>query len=453
MKNKRIENIINELVDQYTFADISERPWIIGFSGGKDSTVLLTLVWRALEKVRKEIPFPFQLRRPVHVVCNDTMVENPIITEYIDDVLTKVEQAAREQHLPIFVQKTIPKIEETYWVNVLGKGYPVPNNSFRWCTDKLKIRPTSSFITEQVNEKGEAIILIGARSAESATRARSIKKHEIKGKRLTKHPNHHNTLVYSPIKELMLEEIWYIINTFPSPWGYDNSKLFQIYVNASADDYECPTVVTDKSHSSCGQSRFGCWTCTVVKEDKSMSALIKNGEDWMKPLLDYRNKLEFERNISENRLSTRRNGQFAVTEDGHKQGSYTSPYRAKKLGELLELQKKIQETKPFVELITNQELIAIQVYWYRDGIFDFKVGEIFAKIYGRDIETENANINNSIEKRLLRNVCINNEKDYELINNLLMLQHSKTLLLSNYGLQNDLENRIESFVKEVTHED
>jgi len=453
VKNKRIENIINELVDQYTYADQSERPWIIGFSGGKDSTVLLTLVWLALKKIRQELPYPFQLRRPVYVVCNDTMVENPIITEYVDDVLIKIEQAARNQDLPILVQKTIPRIESTFWVNVLGKGYPVPNNAFRWCTDKLKIRPTSSFITEQVNKDGEAIILIGTRSEESATRSRSIKRHEIKGKRLTKHPNHHNTMVYSPIKELMLEEIWYIINTFPSPWGYDNSKLFQIYANASADDYECPTVVTDKSHSSCGQSRFGCWTCTVVKEDKSMSALIKSGEKWMQPLLEFRNKLEAERNISENRLTTRRNGQHAVTEDGHNQGNYTPEYRAKKLRELLELQKKIQETKPFVELITNQELIAIQVYWYRDGIFDFKVGEIFARIYDRDIETENANIKNSIEKRLLKTVCKENEKDYELINNLLILQHSKTLLLTNYGLQNDIENRIESFVKEVSHED
>jgi DNA sulfur modification protein DndC len=376
------------------------------------------------------------------------MVENPIISEYVEDVLSKIEKAARSQDLPIFVNKTIPKIESTFWVNVLGKGYPVPNNSFRWCTDKLKIRPTSAFIAEQVDEKGEAIILIGTRSAESITRARSIKKHEIIGKRLTKHPNQHNTFVYSPIKELMLEEIWYIINALPSPWGYDNSKLFQIYANASADDYECPTVVTDKSHTSCGQSRFGCWTCTVVKEDKSMSALIKNGENWMNPLLDYRNRLEAERNISENRLATRRNGQEAVTEDGHNQGNYSPEYRARKLRELLELQKEIQKTKPLTELITNQELIAIQVYWYRDGIFDFKVGEIFSKIYGRDIETENANIQNSIEKKLLKSVCSSNENDFELINNLLTLQHSKTLLLTNYGLQNDIEKRIEEFVKE-----
>lgn len=75
----------------------------------------------------------------------------------------------------------------------------------------------------------------------------------------------------------MLEEIWYIINAIPSPWGYDNSVLFNIYLDASADDYECPTVVTDKSHGSCGQSRFGCWVCTVVKDDKSMRSLIKRG--------------------------------------------------------------------------------------------------------------------------------------------------------------------------------
>jgi len=142
--SKRINKIIDEIIDQYAYADTSDRPWIIGFSGGKDSTVLLTLVWMALEKI-KELPMPFQLRRPIHVVCNDTLVENPIISSYVDEVLSKIGEAARDQNLPVFVKKTSPKLEETFWINVLGKGYPVPNNSFRWCTDKLKIRPTSHF--------------------------------------------------------------------------------------------------------------------------------------------------------------------------------------------------------------------------------------------------------------------------------------------------------------------
>lgn len=139
----------------------------------------------------------------------------------------------------------------------------------------MKIKPTSKFITDQVAADGEAIVLVGTRLSESQQRERSIKRHEIKGHRLSKHPLNPNTFTYAPIKELMLEEVWWIINTIPSPWGFDNQILFQIYLDASADDYECPTVVTDDSHRSCGQSRFGCWICTVVKEDKSMTSLIK----------------------------------------------------------------------------------------------------------------------------------------------------------------------------------
>ena len=316
IKDKKVEGIIAEIIDQYAYADSSDRPWIIGFSGGKDSTVLLMLVWIALQRFREGHPYPFQLKRKVFVVCNDTMVENPIIANYVDDVLSKITEAARDQDLPIFVQKTTPKLEETFWTNVIGKGYPVPNNAFRWCTDKLKIRPTSNFLVEQIDEKGEAIVLLGTRYEESATRERSIRKHEVTGSRLSKHQTTVNTYVYAPIKELNIDHIWGIINTVPSPWGFDNSILFKIYADASADDYECPTVVVNKEHNSCGQSRFGCWTCTVVKNDKSMSSLVNNGQNWMEPLLSFRNRLVEGRNLSENRSETRRNGQEAVRDDG-----------------------------------------------------------------------------------------------------------------------------------------
>jgi DNA sulfur modification protein DndC len=262
--SQRINYILSEIKDQYLIDD-NLRPWIVGFSGGKDSTALLQLVWLAVKQIPNE-----QRQREIYVICNDTLVENPTIQNYVDEVLKKIAIAAVQQELPIKVQKTIPRLEDTFWVNVIGRGYPVPNNTFRWCTERMKIKPTSRFITEQVAENGEAIVLVGTRRSESVTRANSIKKHEIRGSRLTKHPLNPNTYTYSPIKELMLEEVWYIINKMTSPWDADNSRLFDIYANASADDYECPTMVTDDKHSSCGQSRFGCWTCTVVKEDKSI---------------------------------------------------------------------------------------------------------------------------------------------------------------------------------------
>jgi DNA sulfur modification protein DndC len=447
IKSKQVEGIINEIIDEYCYSEDKDRPWIIGFSGGKDSTVLLTLVWIALRRIREDMPNPFQLKRPVYVVCNDTMVENPVIETYVDDVLVKIEAEAREQNLPLFVKKTTPKLEESFWVSVIGKGYPVPNNAFRWCTTKLKIKPTSAFLHEQIDEKGEAIVLLGTRYEESAARERSMKKHEVKGKRLSKHPTSPNTFVYPPIRDLMLEQIWYIITAVPSPWGYDNDILFQIYSDASADDYECPTVVTNRKHTTCGQSRFGCWTCTVVKKDKSMSALVDKGQDWLSPLLKFRDQLAEERNVSENRSTTRRNGVEAIDEDGVNQGNYTPAYLAKILRELLEIQKELQKTKPHINLINNQELIAIQVVWNRDGTFDHNVSDIYKKVYDRDISTNNMKSLGNTERRILNEICEETPEYYGLIDNLISLQESKTLLLSKYGLHNDVEKRIESFVK------
>jgi len=441
--SKRIDTIINELIDQYLEEDRYNRPWIIGFSGGKDSTALLTLVWLALQKLKGDNS-NFTFKRPVYVICNDTMVENPVIEEYVEVVLNTIHNAAKEQNLPITVKKTTPKLEDTFWCCVIGKGYPVPNNSFRFCTEKMKIKPTSQFITSQVDVNGEAIILLGTRMAESQQRARSMQKHEIKGHLLSKHPLNPNTYTYAPIRDLMLEEVWYIINAFPSPWGFDNKILYGIYLDASADDYECPTVVTDESHKSCGQSRFGCWICTVVKEDKSMSALIKNGVEWMKPLLEYRNKLVENRNISEFRSSTRRNGQDAVDATGHNMGNYTFEYRVQMLKELLDVQKQIQKIKPHIDLINSQELIAIQVMWYRDGEFDITVNQIYNEVYGRVVSTENFGLQ---ERLLLEKICNGNPNDYHLIQELLALQKSKGLLMKNYGLQNDLESHLDLFLK------
>ena len=441
IKSKRVRAIIEELKDQYMEADKNCRPWIIGFSGGKDSTVLLMLIWIAMQELREEGQ---PLHRRVYVVCNDTMVENPVIEEYVSIVLLKIADAAREQLLPVQVVTTTPQLEDTFWSCVIGKGYPVPNNSFRFCTEKMKIKPTSKFITDQVVADGEAIVLVGTRLTESQQRERSIRRHEIKGHRLSKHPLNPNTFTYAPIKELMLEEVWWIINSIPSPWGFDNKILFNIYLDASADDYECPTVVTDDNHRSCGQSRFGCWICTVVKEDKSMNSLIKNGVDWMKPLLDFRDRLVENRNVSELRCDTRRNGQRAVDETGHNLGNYTIEYRIQMLRELLQTQKTVQEGHSSVNLITSQELIAIQVIWFRDGNFSTTVNDIYNEVYGYNIP----NLEIGLQERLILEKSCTAPPHFQLIQELLALQKSKVLLMRKFGLQNDIEERLDSFIKE-----
>lgn len=74
-----IQHLENEIIDQYLYDENPTRPWIIGFSGGKDSTMLLQVVWNALKKIE-----PALLTRQIYVVCNDTLVENPRIVKFIN---------------------------------------------------------------------------------------------------------------------------------------------------------------------------------------------------------------------------------------------------------------------------------------------------------------------------------------------------------------------------------
>ncbi len=429
--------IEQEIIDQYLYDD-NPRPWIIGFSGGKDSTMLLQLVWYALKKIPSEL-----LTREVYIICNDTMVENPHIVDFINRTLANINVAAAEQALPFIVRQTMPRLEETFWVNLLGRGYPAPNNSFRWCTERLKINPTTQFIKSKIDERGEVVILLGTRSAESSNRARSIKKHAVRGQRLRKHilPN---AYVYAPIKDIETNEVWQYLQQVPPPWGGTNKELVTLYRNANSGD--CPLVIDDTT-PSCGNSRFGCWVCTVVKKDKSMEGLILNGEEWMYPLLDLRDELAEGRNVRENREVFRRHNRFKSQEgEDETWGAYTPEYRAKILRMVLEAQKEIQETQgETLQLITHQELIAIQVIWYRDGILKYKVADIYNSIFNAHIDMSKHEEKFRQEEELLREV-FTDEDEFEFIQKSLNVLKTKSLMQKKRGLSNDIENLVEEAI-------
>lgn len=363
----------DEIIDQY-LNDDSPRPWIIAFSGGKDSTTVLQLVWNSIKKIN-----PSQRKRQIHVVCNNTLVENPVILSYVKTQLELIKKTASEQSMPVYVEHTIPRMNNTFWVNLIGRGYVAPNSLFRWCTERLKIKPTTKYIQDRISLFGEVIILLGTRKAESNTRARSIKRYEVKGKRLSKH-HLPGAYVYAPLKEVTVNDIWWYLAENESPWGSDNNDLVRIYKNAS-DDNDCP-LITDTSTPACGQSRFGCWVCTVVSSDKSMQNLISTGEDWMIPLLKFRNMLaDTIKRDDPNyeplkyRMPMRRNKQEGL-------GPYWPRWRQKILKELLTTQKEIQKKMPDIQLITEQELVAIQVIWDRDFISEYRVDETYNEVYG-----------------------------------------------------------------------
>ena len=135
-----------DVKEQYLEED-GNRPWIVAFSGGKDSTMLLQIVWYALQELPREL-----LTRPIYVICNNTLVENPRILEFVDRQLKAIAKASVDQGLPIVVDQTTPQLEDSFWVNLIGKGYPAPNSMFRWCTERLKIRPTTLYIQNKISE-------------------------------------------------------------------------------------------------------------------------------------------------------------------------------------------------------------------------------------------------------------------------------------------------------------
>ena len=262
-------------------------PWIICFSGGKDSTALLQLVFYSLSELPK-----YNLTKEIHVLSNDTLVENPSVSKHVDEQLEKIMIHGKEKlykHNPdlFFVIKGKPEINDRFWVNLIGKGYPSPNRWFRWCTERLKIRPTNKYIDESLKKYAKVIIVLGTRKAESSNRAASINNYNNNGR----FRNHSlpNALVYTPISDLSNNDIWAYLLQIRNPWGSDNMDLLEMYGHACSGG-ECPFVI-ETGTQSCGKSRFGCWVCTVVDRDKSMENFINNGDIWMEELLAFRNWL------------------------------------------------------------------------------------------------------------------------------------------------------------------
>jgi DNA sulfur modification protein DndC len=379
---RSLEDIKSEIQEVYLQDD---RPWIIGYSGGKDSTTTIQLVWQALEDMDEEP------EKPVYVICSDTLVETPAIVDHINENVHLINEKAEEKGLPISAQKVIPDVEDTFWVNLIGKGYPAPSNTFRWCTDRMKIKPADRFILDQADEHGEVIVVLGTRKQESITRKQKMNMRKIEGSRLSRHTSLPSTFTYTPIEDWLTDDVWTYLLQVPSPWGYENRDLAAMY--QTADD-ECPLVI-DTSTPSCGNSRFGCWTCTVVSEDKSAQAMIDSGQEWMEPLLEFRDFLKETQDPErkkEVRKHRRKGGQIQTkrnNEDELVRGPYTLDFCRKLLRKLLKTQEEVRETgpDPDIELISEEELHRIRREWkYNRGDWEDSVPQIYHEVTGERLD-------------------------------------------------------------------
>jgi len=378
--NETVDALVEQTKELYLADSV---PWVVGYSGGKDSTAVLQLVWLALKSLPEE-----QRTKQVHVISTDTLVENPVVAAWVTHSLDQMAAQARAQGLPITPNRLTPAVGDTFWVNLIGRGYPAPRPKFRWCTERLKIKPSNTFIREMVKANGEAILVLGTRKAESSGRAARMKALESRRVRDLLSPNDSlpNCLVYSPVENWTNDDVWTFLMQAGNPWGYSNKELLTMYQGASPDG-ECPLVV-DASTPSCGDSRFGCWTCTLVEKDKSMSAMIQNDEEkeWMLPLLDLRNALDVadDRHLRDFR---RMNGNVQLFHDRTIPGPYTQAAREDWLRRLLEAQTWIRANGPDyvrdLELVSLPELEEIRRLWVVDKHeFEDSVPRIYEQATG-----------------------------------------------------------------------
>lgn len=444
-----VEDVISEIADVYLFDNL---PWVVGYSGGKDSTAVLQLVWYALRRIGAN-----KTNKPVHVISTDTLVENPVVAAWVSDSLGKVQTQAKIEGIPITSHRLTPEISNSYWVNLIGRGYPAPRQKFRWCTERLKIRPSNNFISNVVNKHGEAMLVLGIRKAESSARARVMKHHEKRRLRDKISPNGGlaNSFIYSPIETWGNDDVWLFLLESENPWGHDNMDLFSMYKGATADG-ECPVVVSSGT-PSCGDSRFGCWVCTLVEKDKSMQAMIRNDEEkqWMTPLMQIRTKIDFramgqtgDRHLRDFR---RMNGKIQLFHGRPIPGPYKQEFREELLFEVLQTQCIVRKDGPEyvrgLELITLPELEEIRRIWVVDKHeIEDRVPIIYEKATsqrypGRDLNDGMAF--GQEEMQLLEKLCESNRIQYEMVREILSTEQRHCTMLRRGHIFKQLQQAIE----------
>lgn len=353
-KNPLIAKTIADLKERYL---ASKKAWVVTFSGGKDSTCVLQLVYEML------VSLPSNLRRPTFAIASNTLVEAPHIDKFLHSVIASINAHAKANNIPFEVFLVSPSLKDDFWVNLIGKGYPSPTRTFRWCTERLKINPAKAKIAEIANKFGSCLLLLGSRKAESTNRKKSIEKRILNEDGYSLHHDYPNAMTFSPISEWSTDEVWAYLISHKPLWEKDHSELFSLYAKASGE--ECQ-FITDLSQSSCGGSRFGCWVCTVVNEDKSMQGFIESGAKNLKPLNEFRNFIKALREDSRARSDYRRDGRAAYKVGGL--GPFLSHARVKIFEKLLEVETQFKANDE-ENLISDSQILAIQKEWDKD--FDF----------------------------------------------------------------------------------
>ncbi|MEJ6788468.1 phosphoadenosine phosphosulfate reductase family protein [Brevundimonas sp. BR2-1] len=319
---------------------VAGRRWVVAYSGGKDSSLVLKMFWSL--SLRGKLS-----GAQWEVIYCDTGSENPIANRTARRTLERLKLEAAQFGLPVTVSILEPDPSRKLLVRIAGRGYPPPNNFFRWCTKDIRIRPVEEHLRERAQPTD--VVVLGVRRGESAQRDRVFSAGEDRFWSKQTEGTSDLTL-FLPILDLSVEDVWDGLFWIAEPSAVDGPELWSLYEKASG---ECP-VIKSPIDPPCGGGRFGCWLCTVVRKDKSAENLISNGHAELQPLMDFRAWLLDIRNETSHRCTVRRNGRAAL-----------GPFRLSARKEILERLLDAERLSGF-ELVTGRDHLEISREWDAD---------------------------------------------------------------------------------------
>lgn len=342
-------------------------PLIVGWSSGKDSSVLANLVLTASRNMVKQ-----GIHTPVVITHSDTRVENPIVRRIADSEIVKIRAYAQKHSLPVQVMVGRPSISQAWPTRVIGgRALPAfPSTRSDCATDwKIVVNERNMKLAMQSFAKQdlcEPVICTGVRLGESAVRDAAMKARGERGD--VPFRNQDGRQMLSPIIAWELDDVWSFLgecNAGVIEAYSDFASTIEFYRDAGGTS--C-VVVSDMAmqgfNKPCG-ARGGCWACTPSgASDRSMQNLIASDEErygFMKPLAAIRDFL-----FATQYDWSRRHFVQRTIKDGYITiGADT--YSPAMLAELLRYTLTAQ-VESGVEIIDAATLVAIDARWSLYGL-------------------------------------------------------------------------------------
>jgi len=324
--------------------------WAIAYSGGKDSSCVVTLVSHLVET--GQIPKPDSIT----VLFADTRQELPPLHTAAMGILDALKQRGFDTRV------VLPDLDYRYFVYMLGRGVPPPSNTFRWCTPKLKVMSMERELEKLREERGEKFLMLtGVRIGESAARDQRIAISCTKdggecGQGWFQQSSSGaiaDTL--APIVHWRVCHVWDWL-MFEAPMlGFSTGAIARVYGQDAADGEE-PI-----------NARTGCIGCPLVQKDAALDRVVAQPEwAYLSPLQKLR-PLYWE--IKKPQYRHRKHGE--VKKDGslaakqNRLGPLHMEARRWMLQQVLEIQAEVNQGAeklgmPAISLINDEELARIE---------------------------------------------------------------------------------------------